>query len=509
MSGEMDSGKNRAVVLGVLAAGMLLRLYLASLDLKVLLPDLLSDDMFYYLKVARNIAHGLGASFDGINMTNGFQPLYALFLTLMYTLMEFTADAPIRIALAVLSIFDVLTGLVIYKTLLVPQFGLSRRSALLGMAFWVFNPFVISGTFYGLETALSTFFVSLAIYAYVKTRYSGCGTAGCISVGLLLGAAVLARMDSAFLAIAVAVDLILQGRLRPLFLAASAVLLVCLPWFAWSYVNFGMLQQDSGAVISYVNNALSGGFLSRGYLSARAGSLYMSLRILAMFLSSMILPLFFTAAVVVKNPESRVFSGGFPWKFIAVFCVLLVLYYPIVMGGVTRRYYQPVVVAFSLVIAVAFDGTSKAKGRRNEAIFALLMVSNLLLAGFAYWLYRPVSQQSWHLDLYETALWINGNAMPGDIIGGFNSGIIGYFSNRTVVNLDGVINDGAYRAIAAGNLSVYIRNQNIKYLVDNENTFKAVKPFMGDEDFEKSLREVYKRPLHGNMNEHIVVYEVV
>ena len=499
----MNDGKKITVALIViLALGLLFRLYLTSLDIRVLLPNLLSDDVFYYLKVAENIGKGVGASFDGINWTNGFHPLYALFLMFMYSLNGFGLETPVRVSLILLSLFDVLTAFVIYKILLLPSLGLNRKSALIGSFFWIFNPFIISGTFYCLETAISTFFVSLAIYSYLKTRNSQ-NKKSCIITGFILGVAMLARMDSAFLAVAIAVDLILQKKISKLFTIGLTAFLIVSPWFAWSYLNFGMIQQNSGAVLSFMNK------FSSSTLSSIMYGMYLSLRIILMFVLSMILPLgFILLCSLLKKVELKINYKKLLLNFIILFSLFLILYYPLAVGGVTRRYYQPLLVVSAIVVGMAFKPLASLKNK-TQAIFVILVIVNLLSIGVFYWLYRPVSAQSWHLELYETALWINDNTDFSDRIGGFNSGIIGYYSNRTVVNLDGVINDGAYRAIITRNLFEYIKEQDIKYLVDNENTFNAIRPFMGDEDYQANLREVYRKPLEGHEGEYIVVYEVL
>ena len=36
------------------------------------------DDAYYYFKVAQNISEGHGSTFDGINLTNGYHPLWML-----------------------------------------------------------------------------------------------------------------------------------------------------------------------------------------------------------------------------------------------------------------------------------------------------------------------------------------------------------------------------------------------------------------------------------------------
>ena len=44
------------------------------------------DDTFYYTTISRNIALGIGPSTDSLNWTNGFQPLWALFVVPIYWL---------------------------------------------------------------------------------------------------------------------------------------------------------------------------------------------------------------------------------------------------------------------------------------------------------------------------------------------------------------------------------------------------------------------------------------
>jgi hypothetical protein len=47
-------------------------------------------DSFYYLTVARNLASGMGASFDGEYTTNGFHPLWQLYTALLYAFSSLT-----------------------------------------------------------------------------------------------------------------------------------------------------------------------------------------------------------------------------------------------------------------------------------------------------------------------------------------------------------------------------------------------------------------------------------
>jgi hypothetical protein len=53
-------------------------------------------------------------------------------------------------------------------------------------------------------------------------------------------------------------------------------------------------------------------------------------------------------------------------------------------------------------------------------------------------------------------------------LGGWNTGIVSYFSGRTVVNLDGVVNDQAIPYLRRRDLASYMDQRHIDYLVDGE-----------------------------------------
>lgn len=73
------------LILFIIIAALLARLTQVLLGLAVLSPldtvDLLHDDAYYYLGIARSLASGDGASFGGIVQTNGYQWLWQMVLT--------------------------------------------------------------------------------------------------------------------------------------------------------------------------------------------------------------------------------------------------------------------------------------------------------------------------------------------------------------------------------------------------------------------------------------------
>jgi hypothetical protein len=71
------------------------------------------------------------------------------------------------------------------------------------------------------------------------------------------------------------------------------------------------------------------------------------------------------------------------------------------------------------------------------------------------------------IDLFRTSEYINNNIESDAIVGTFNAGIVGYFSNRTIINLDGLVNNEALEALEQKRLFQYILDENISYLADH------------------------------------------
>ena len=57
------------------------------------------DDAYYYFKVAQNISEGHGSTFDGINKTNGYHPLWMVICIPIFALARFDLILPLRILL--------------------------------------------------------------------------------------------------------------------------------------------------------------------------------------------------------------------------------------------------------------------------------------------------------------------------------------------------------------------------------------------------------------------------
>jgi len=110
------------------------------------------DDAYYYFKVAQNISEGRGSTFDGINPTNGYHPLWTLVCVPIFALARFDLILPLRVLMVVMAAFSVNTAILLFRLLKKP---VGEPIAMLAAAYWALD-LTIHGiiTQQGLETGL-------------------------------------------------------------------------------------------------------------------------------------------------------------------------------------------------------------------------------------------------------------------------------------------------------------------------------------------------------------------
>src|SRR5215510_4787998 len=73
------------------------------------------DDAYYYFKVAQNISEGNGSTFDGINKTNGYHPLWMAICIPIFALARFDLILPLRILFLLMSGLSIGTAILLYR----------------------------------------------------------------------------------------------------------------------------------------------------------------------------------------------------------------------------------------------------------------------------------------------------------------------------------------------------------------------------------------------------------
>jgi hypothetical protein len=135
------------------------------------------------------------------------------------------------------------------------------------------------------------------------------------------------------------------------------------------------------------------------------------------------------------------------------------------------RYFFPLFLFMVLFSGPALDrlgGGLAAFRRLGPARFAAVALA-LHLFLFAVQTPEKLLRHKPYLNVSEylsAARLLDEVLPPGSRAGAFQSGTLGYFSRRTVINLDGVVNPAAEKALREGKVAPYIRQEGIEAVID-------------------------------------------
>jgi len=486
------SGHPGAWLIALLALALLMRLGWAWSDLVTLLRYATSDDAFYYFQIARNWVAGNGASLDGSTATNGFHPLW---LALLAGLQALTSDAELalRLGLSLGALLGAASVALLYRV--VERLTHSPQAALFAAAFHAVHPTAITESVNGLETALAVFTT-----AWVTDRYLSLTDAAspqdrraAILFGLAGGALMLARTDAVFLWAAVLAGLVMASRgLKSAFIAGLVSSACLLPWLAWNLFEFGSVVQVSAVALPEL---LRSDFIAAhgDDLSALlARSRFMLQRTFAADLPHLYavprgLPVWPVAAAglaalvaALRAPAARMALKRLLPPLLGVAFTLL--WHAGVRWWTREWYFAPAGWLCTAGLGVCAAGLlaqarALSPARQPAAIVGLAAIGGAMLLGLA----APPLAERWRVasehrvQQLEAARWLATRTAPDARIGAFNAGIYSYFSGRTVVNLDGVVNADAYAARRSDRLLDYAVTARLDHVVD----WRGTLPMLG------------------------------
>src|SRR6188768_3785479 len=226
-----------------------------------------TEDSFYLFSTAEHFAHGEGFSVDGVQPTNGVQPLIIFFYAPLFLIAGFQKLLVLKLAFIWVALFDALSALllaVLIKRMTVrteANESLLRSPSVLAAGLWgiLYPIFVHTGC--GLETGLySTLLIaSLVVYSGIlRKRAEGMkpDLKDLFLLGVLLGFTVLARIDAAiFIGTICLYETVKQkgqGVKNALVIGVSACI-VSSPWWWYNYSTFGHIMPQSGFAESLVD----------------------------------------------------------------------------------------------------------------------------------------------------------------------------------------------------------------------------------------------------------------
>lgn len=467
----------------LLAANFLLRAFIAVRPIEAIDRLTIPDDAYLSLHLARNIAHGLGPLY-GAACTNGFQPLYVFLCAPAFWMFPTDATMPVHFALLLLSVFDTLALYFLFRIL--RREGFRAESMYVAGVVWLVSPYVIRTTLNGLETMIASCLM-LAFFWYERSHVARTSDRvplrrWCV-LGLLAGASIVARIDSAFLVmilmIAVVVHMRRSGDFSGIAPMLGCALLALVPWLLYSYRSTGSFYYVSGTAVR---------FLAQSYAPPEPTLLNWYFPALGRAIitiahenwhTGVLIALLAILLIIGRKPAARLLldRAGLiaPMAF---FVLVLAVVYPLYAPAAWfyPRYLFPSFLFAVLLVAILSDilFTTMADSRRRFYTALGLGICAVLLSVTDRDSTSLFTSEPQPLKGYRAiGLWVRDSLPSGSIVGAPQSGAIGYFAtNMTVLNLDGVVNRECLDSLMANNVAAYIESRKIESIIGWQGNFR-------------------------------------
>ena len=427
------------------------------------------DDTGYFYKIALNVALGKGLTFDGINETNGFQPLWLyLLLPLAWAMREAPVDLYLRAALIYQLSLVAIAGIVLFFAM-----SLYSRRSVAFAATTLFYIFGIRHFANGMETGILVLCLSVLLYFSLKYRpFSDSSTSKHAFVfGLLLGLTVLARLDMVFLLVVIYAFVLWQVLFNTKradrmhftnqFLASVfAFVLVTIPYFVYNKVQFGAVMPISGQLKNTFPYILQPNFGADRFPSV------VTLAFILICVSSLI-----SVFLFLRSRAASIGQDGYKFTALLIGSLYVLAHYLhtalfmkwAVFGWHFAFYFLHACVLFAYILDRFLSYIPTFARRPVAAIVIIALFSVLVDRTYGAATTQP---RHWQPHSYRAAVWVRNNLPQDARLALKDAGLFGLLSERSVVNLDGLVNNLEYQEyLRRSQLNDYFRQKGIQYLV--------------------------------------------
>ncbi len=451
--------------------------------LRLTLPDYwffsitFPDDAYYYFKTARNIVLLGKSSFDGVNLSNGYHPLWMIIL-LPFFFAIWNQALVIKIIYVLCLVIFFLTMLFLWR--------LQKRE-------WGFIPAFIGSIFIlkeysyftnGLETPL--FLLCLMIvFCFIVTRRlftQAISRGNANRLSILCSLTFLSRLDSALILIFfLTLILIMQIRLQGLRNAVSyfmpaLILGLCLtiPYIIVNKIVFGSSFPISGR--------LKTAFPHLGIMfTSDAYAFFMKyLKRTTIFIIFYFIVMGGFAQLLKRLKGYKYLSDDYFLGMASLLCgsSMYFLYLFLFSRWTVSEWYpasidiiKPVLFPWILGLILRYYSIKHLK--------AVVCILSILYACFfitrEYNRKKGMPKDRDHFAMYNAALWIRDNVLGNDVLASKDTGKMGYFSMHRMVNLDGLINNEELQDyIYADKIADYLNKNNVSYVIYVYNSDKEI-----------------------------------
>lgn len=454
------------------------------------IADTLPDDAYYYVVPAFNFAkHGV-ISLDGVNVTNGFHPLWFLICSAIGYLVP-SKEMLLRVAIIFSFTLFAIAPFVLSKLAVLRQ-SETRRNLFIAIALSLGTSRFIAAQV--LEVGLYSLCLSLLAICLDRARENNWNfdRKNLIQFSAILTVATLTRLDCVLLGLIFFIGLSIYLRrplmgLRQVWVPILALVIGIGAWSLFSLKTVGYVSQDSSTVkrmwIEFEKSQF-GTLRLRNFKHGLNISLIKPL--IKTFTSiSVIAPLILCISFISfqKTKASEFISKySFPIAFSITCCV----------QGVASRYFSadqldwymtPGFIGLLIWMAYVF-GEIKLTDKAPRQF----LVAATSLGVIGQYCYQFVKQPIyWSQGYYLEALQKAEAIMPPDAtLAAWNSGVFAFHTNRKVTNLDGLVNHKMLDFYRTKTFDKAFGSLGIDYVLDWETKSKS-----GNEFFAKDRAEYF------------------
>jgi hypothetical protein len=441
-----------------------------------------SDDAYYYLQVADHLRNGNGPTFDGVTTTTGFHPLYAAVLAGLARAFDLTLDSMVPCAIWVNALAFGLTGLLLYATV--------RRlwgpgAGWWGPLIWFSCPDAILLVATGMEGAvyaacLAAFLCHAVHVAVGRTPRRIAAVGEGLLLGALAGLCILARSDAVLVVAVVGLGLLFirtepislrLARLIPFGLIAVGTMAA---WAGYCWLATGQPTSGSGDMKLLLRELMTRDAAPWDRFAFGAGLFFtwIAKSLAKVPLLKYAAPFFVTAALgpgLLHRPRAVR-----PLLLAACSSIgVLGMAYACLLPHTWTWYYAPSLVFLSLLTAgslhAGFSGcVAGAIGRRVARALPFLLALGLV-ESYGYLAVKIArGRNRYQQEALSMARWMAAN-LPADArAAAWNTGIYAWYSGRSTINLDGLINNEIHGVLRRREPVVeYLRRRGVRFVIDD------------------------------------------
>jgi hypothetical protein len=428
------------------------------------LIGVIPDDGFYYLQMARHrVADGFW-TFDGTNPATGFHILYGYLLYLVFSIAP-GLDWKI-LFLLVGSAAAISIGTAAFLVARVVRANFGNAVAPVAIAPFLGTAALVQSTSM-MESWLVLLLSALTVWMVARDRdeHSAGVALTAFAIGLLGS---LARIDYGMLpGVLFVACLLFRGQLKKATLECSLLVLAgavagVAVTLLHTYLVSGQLSQASAQVklhwSAVTGHALSAPISLLRFIVLPTGKLLPELARSIVF-GAVAAAIVYAAILAYRKREPGARNLGF---VLFLGCLVTVAAYVMFYRHNSQSLQRWYSANFLVPIAICFAATF----RYMLAVYARWPATITCCAYLAIGV-ASVASVPWpyQLGLMRAGVHLKDSGIEGPV-GAWNAGIISYFSEKNIINIDGLTNDGAFPYIRSNSLMSYIKEHDIQYLLD-------------------------------------------